>query len=554
MERLTFGLLACLWLPSLAYAQGQTIDQLSAGSALAGTESIPMFQGSNPAVTTTPKAIATYVPTQFASIDVTSQPGSDICAKTANAITALRAMSPGGGTLDLRGFSRSNSSPYSCSSNPFGVFTNNQWDVFPVDVLMGQMTIQTDVRWTVPTRALLHSAVASTSPQIGRGFVLQASNNFPSFQVNATISNGSPAVVTFTTSSQVPADMWVEFEPSGDTLPSPLSFNEKYHLDNIAGRSNGTCAGGCTANLWFHSDNTGNCCVINTTTNGTGTHSMKSQEPVLQAGVDVSTGGGLDQFEVGIENVQILCQAPSGSTPAGAIGLLIQNAEENSHFRGINVFDCNDNAGIWMGPAMGSRNILEDWLVATSFGNPVTANYKCLMVGLNSGIAWPAGARPKMSKLNGFNCYINDNVNNYNVTIPELVLIDDQQFFVENGYFELNRSGSGSTVVISIIDFGAQWGPAFNSANVGYRNLMVGGTGVSVTNGVHITHATGPVLLEAMQPGGTNVFVDNNFGRTDCTVPYGHDLYITSLIERADGGGVSNRQGVWKVPSDCPNL
>ena len=45
-----------------AFAQtGETINQLSPGAGLAGTEQIPMYQGSNPAVTTTPSALATYV-------------------------------------------------------------------------------------------------------------------------------------------------------------------------------------------------------------------------------------------------------------------------------------------------------------------------------------------------------------------------------------------------------------------------------------------------------------------------------------------------------------
>jgi hypothetical protein len=527
-----------------------------------------MFQGSNPAVKTTAKAIATYVPTQFASIDVTSQSGSDICAQMASAIRALQAISPGGGTLDLRGFSRSNSAPYSCSSNPFGGLTNSQWDVFPTDMLMGQMTIQTDVRWTVPTRALLHSGVPSVSPQTGRGFVLQASNNFPSFSVNVTsISNGNPAVVTFTTSSQVPTDMWVEFENNGDVLPSPLTFNEKYHLNNINHGSSGpgTCSVSCTANLWFHSDNTGNCCVINTTTTGSGTHAMKSQEPVLQAGIDVSSQGGLDQFQVGVENVQIQCQEPNGSSPAGAIGLLIENAEESSAFRRINVFNCNDNAGIWMGPAMGSHNILEDWLVGTTFANPVTTNYKCLMVGSNNGIAWPSGPRPKLSTLNGFNCYINDILNTaYTVTIPSLALVTGNlQLDIQNSYYELNRSnttaGSGTTTVTNLIDIGNMFGPASGSASFGYKNLMVGGVGVTIINGVHIANSTGPTMLEHLSPGGTNLIADNNFGGTSCTVPNNNgafpgDLYIPYFFERADGGGVSERQSIFKFQEACPDI
>jgi Pectate lyase superfamily protein len=39
---------------------GETINQLSAGAALQGTEQIPMYHGSNPAVTTTTSAVAAY--------------------------------------------------------------------------------------------------------------------------------------------------------------------------------------------------------------------------------------------------------------------------------------------------------------------------------------------------------------------------------------------------------------------------------------------------------------------------------------------------------------
>jgi hypothetical protein len=44
-----------------AFAQsGETINQLSPGAALQGTEQIPMYQAANPAVTTTPSAVAAY--------------------------------------------------------------------------------------------------------------------------------------------------------------------------------------------------------------------------------------------------------------------------------------------------------------------------------------------------------------------------------------------------------------------------------------------------------------------------------------------------------------
>ena len=44
-----------------AFAQGQTINQLGNGAPLVGTEKIPMYQSANPAVTTTPNAIKTFI-------------------------------------------------------------------------------------------------------------------------------------------------------------------------------------------------------------------------------------------------------------------------------------------------------------------------------------------------------------------------------------------------------------------------------------------------------------------------------------------------------------
>src|SRR5271169_6570170 len=61
MKRHLAFLLSLLLGAGSALAQsGETINQLSPGAGLSGTEQIPMYQGSNPAVTTTPAAVATY--------------------------------------------------------------------------------------------------------------------------------------------------------------------------------------------------------------------------------------------------------------------------------------------------------------------------------------------------------------------------------------------------------------------------------------------------------------------------------------------------------------
>ena len=72
MKKLIALLISLIIVPSLAYADG-TIDSLSAGSALGGTEQIPMFQSANPAVTTTPSAIKTYIAAQNLNLTGTIQ-------------------------------------------------------------------------------------------------------------------------------------------------------------------------------------------------------------------------------------------------------------------------------------------------------------------------------------------------------------------------------------------------------------------------------------------------------------------------------------------------
>lgn len=59
MKRILSLILFCV-VPTTLLAQ-QTIDQLSAGAPLSGTEQIPIFQTANPAVTTTPNALKTYI-------------------------------------------------------------------------------------------------------------------------------------------------------------------------------------------------------------------------------------------------------------------------------------------------------------------------------------------------------------------------------------------------------------------------------------------------------------------------------------------------------------
>jgi hypothetical protein len=80
-----------LFLTSPAWADG-TINTLSAGAALTGTEQIPMFQTANPAVTTTPNALKTFVTTSGVVTSITNSDGSLTISPTSGASVASLAL------------------------------------------------------------------------------------------------------------------------------------------------------------------------------------------------------------------------------------------------------------------------------------------------------------------------------------------------------------------------------------------------------------------------------------------------------------------------------
>jgi hypothetical protein len=173
-----------------AFAQsGETINQLSRGAALNGTEQIPMYQGSNPAVTTTPRAVATYIPTQFNTIDATQSSGSDMCAKISAAATAQYNVSPGGGIIDARGFSGSQT----CAGNMFANWPGNGfWSV----VLLGDVQITTGAAQVIPTRTTLRGVSpyndTVSSGQAG-GASIKASGTFPTGTALISLGSSNPA-------------------------------------------------------------------------------------------------------------------------------------------------------------------------------------------------------------------------------------------------------------------------------------------------------------------------------------------------------------------------
>src|SRR6516162_2418136 len=80
-----------LFLTSPALADS-TIDLLGAGAALAGTEKLPMFQTANPAVTTTPAALKTFVTTSGVVTSITNSDGTLTISPTTGAAVGSLAL------------------------------------------------------------------------------------------------------------------------------------------------------------------------------------------------------------------------------------------------------------------------------------------------------------------------------------------------------------------------------------------------------------------------------------------------------------------------------
>src|SRR6516162_4521023 len=80
-----------LFLTSPALADS-TIDLLTAGAALTGTEQIPMFQTANPAVTTTPNALKTFVTTTGVVTSISNSDGTLTISPTSGASVASLAL------------------------------------------------------------------------------------------------------------------------------------------------------------------------------------------------------------------------------------------------------------------------------------------------------------------------------------------------------------------------------------------------------------------------------------------------------------------------------
>jgi hypothetical protein len=101
-----------LFLTSPALADG-TINTLTAGAALTGTELLPMFQTANPAVTTTPNALKTFVTATGVVTSITNSDGTLTISPAAGPAVASLALGHANTWTGIQTFSTANGLVYS---------------------------------------------------------------------------------------------------------------------------------------------------------------------------------------------------------------------------------------------------------------------------------------------------------------------------------------------------------------------------------------------------------------------------------------------------------
>jgi hypothetical protein len=214
---LSFGL-AFAASPALAQAptSGQTIDALTAGSALIGSERIPMFQTANPAKTTTPGAIGTFLVGQGLfvpgsrtvgtsspltgggalsgnlTIGLTT-PNANLLGGTGTGFTSVSVgsgLSLSGGTLTATGTSLTIPNANILGGNG-STFTSIA--VGSGLSLSGGTLTATGTSLTIPNATLL-SGNGSALGSVTLGSNLSVTGSFPNFTLNAGGGAGSGTV------------------------------------------------------------------------------------------------------------------------------------------------------------------------------------------------------------------------------------------------------------------------------------------------------------------------------------------------------------------------
>jgi hypothetical protein len=204
---------------------------------------MPIFQNADPAVTTTPAAIATYVnasagnyPSAFNAIDATKSSGSDMCAKISTAANALNGLTSGkGGVIDARGFTGRQTCAVSISSG---------WpSSFPADILLGTVEILTAVQQVIPNHVHVRGlyfiqANLGTIIRPGPGFpkntaVIEFGDGNPSFSVQ--LSNAVVSCISSVNNNPVPGTIGIE----------NMQSQEQSYIEHVT-------VTGCTTGVWIH--------------------------------------------------------------------------------------------------------------------------------------------------------------------------------------------------------------------------------------------------------------------------------------------------------------
>ncbi len=491
---------------STAFAQtSETINQLGAGTALGGTELVPMYQGANPALTTTPRAIATYVPTQFNTIDATQSSGADACAKISAAATTLYGISSLGGTIDARGFTGTQT----CSTAMFASWpSSGLWTV-----RFGAATFVTNYPVIVPNGTHLlglptyYSGGNATSFEISNSFL----TSVPTTPTLTPAAGGSLSAGTVYVKIAY-ANAVGESTPSSEAS-TPVSANEKVTVTSPSS------ATGATIYYVYAATSTGSEVLQNAGGTAIGTNYVISSVstsssvvpalamPVIQLGPRYGLNPSTNYYGVEVSYVGANCVEPNSTLPTTITGLYNDNSQQGSWFEHEVTWGCQTMMDL-EAAYQNSGPYLD---IAESDGGALGATSICLRLGSNFG-----GAGALTTTIQKITCGSNSStpqtvsiyldaglVNLKDLDLEDAVtgIVVDEYHGVYGSQIQNVSCGSGFTTCIAI-NSGAS-GVAFSIFGVQSEgtNTIVD----SATNGLTIT--TGDVALY-VRGGGNQVFTD----------------------------------------------
>lgn len=205
--RLLFFLICMAASPALA---DSTINNLTAGSALGGTEQIPMFQTANPAVSTTPNALLAYEASKVSGDCTQASGGAITCTKTSGtSFGALATITPGTGVATglanaatgsgapVFGTSPSLTTPALGTPSAINLANATNLPAAAMPALTGDCTTSAGAVATTCTKTsgTAFGALATVTP--GTGVATAAASNLSAAGgISSTIASGTAALGT----------------------------------------------------------------------------------------------------------------------------------------------------------------------------------------------------------------------------------------------------------------------------------------------------------------------------------------------------------------------